>query len=748
MFYSVKAQNNEQIHIHLAKASYVAGERVWFTAYLYYKLAPDDVSTNLFLYLADTSGKIVTPLRLPVFDGVANGSLDLPFNLAQGIYLLCAFTHSQHANKHPDYIKPLFIFNPGSKIDLPSIKQKDFFSIRMRSQILAGVTNQIAFFSSTINNIPVPVNGKLLNSKGQVVTSFQSNFSGIGNFYFIPAEHEFYNIEFKFQDSSKKNYPLIVQPEGVIILINDRKDTKVVTISTSKNLHNKNLFLTGTMNGAGIFKHSFTVNEEFYEVKVPVKELPAGVAYFSVKNEEGKELNTAPTFINNEDSFLNLQLIEDTISALPGKTNVLTLVFPDSVYGNFSASVSGIEKTSISYPHIFSDLLIGQTNLPPSIYFNDKGLLKNDTLNMALQISDLPVSKPEDVIDSNYITIEGKLNNKKNESKGNAIFFLADGKSPGIILQPQINKDGNFVLRNLIFYDATLINYYWEGKGSPEITLTSKDALLKAGQYIPIQKNQFVIDYSMFSDTSLQNTARFIKQELQAHLLSKSTLDTVTVRTKKVSGAEELNRKYAKGLFYHSNLARIVDMVNEPPTKGGNVLDYLQSKISGLLITRLSGSEYKVTSVRGVSLSGEPKVHFFLNESEVTIDYIISTPIQNIAMVKYFPPGASLITGSAGGILAIYSKKPEDFNTRTINLFNGSFTTVGYSPVYDFDTVPLPANSSLLFWEPRIFLNRSQNKYLIRFKNPQGLKKFYLTVEGFTIDGRLLNFKKLIEIKY
>ena len=82
----------ERIYIHYDKEVYLAGETVWFKAYLLAGFVPSDLSANFFIELINGNNQIILQKRFPILSGTAIGNLDLPDSMPAGNYLVRAYT--------------------------------------------------------------------------------------------------------------------------------------------------------------------------------------------------------------------------------------------------------------------------------------------------------------------------------------------------------------------------------------------------------------------------------------------------------------------------------------------------------------------------------------------------------------------------------------------------------------------------------------------------------------------------------
>ncbi len=105
----------EKIHLHTDKNQYVNGERLWLRAHLVNAAThvPDTSSRYVYVELIDSQDSVVTRKRIRHLAGSYEGYIDLDENLAQGEYLLRAYTYFLRS-QGDDYFfkKKIFISDP------------------------------------------------------------------------------------------------------------------------------------------------------------------------------------------------------------------------------------------------------------------------------------------------------------------------------------------------------------------------------------------------------------------------------------------------------------------------------------------------------------------------------------------------------------------------------------------------------------------------------------------------------------
>jgi hypothetical protein len=140
-----------------------------------------------------------------------------------------------------------------------------------------------------------------------------------------------------------------------------------------------------------------------------------------------------------------------------------------------------------------------------------------------------------------------------------------------------------------------------------------------------------------------------------------------------------------------------------------------------------------------------------LNEQQSTTGFIAIIPLHEIALVKYYPPGNSQLSGvGISGVLAVYTKKYDDLLVSSKSVLR-SFVYPGYSESKEFDnyyTQEKPESQGIrttLYWNPNVFFDGTQKDFKFRFANSSVAKRFHINIQGFSSDGKLLHYDKIIE---
>jgi hypothetical protein len=756
----VDAQGRDRIYVQTDKSGYVAGETVWMKAYLLSGLVPGSIGTNLFIDIRNEAGDPIIRERLPVMGGVAMGNIDLPLSLTQGIYYLRAFTRTQpQQDVYSAAVVPIAVFNPKATGNAGAAREHAVIFRPASGYLVAGLANTVYVQAYDQYGHKAAVSGELRSAANEAVTTFKTDERGNALVQFTPAAGASYSAKVSYSDGAVKNFKLPeVHADKVLLSIGNVTNAKLYTITIPENLRNNAaMTIRGYMDDNQIFEKSFAANAERVAARIPVNELPAGLLQLIITDAQQQKLAQASSWVMSDSTLLDATLSLDTVSLKPDAQNVLSLKMPENLIGSFSVSITDADRAYYTdQNNIVTGLLMNQDSRNQS-FIENTDVLDADQLRFAIGNGDwidqsLQAGKKSISIDSGYLTITGKVMNKDNGkplTKGDLTFMFTSKDSATGFASATLDKDGNFILPKMVFEGKQQFRYSLNGNKWTDLKLVVDSAAAAKLYEIPFT-NSIIADRSVFVNNTPSKDVVELSTALVADSISSTGLRAVTVQARKVSPTQQVNDRYTRGIFTNTIGARMLDMINDPPVGGGaNIMEYLQGKILGLVIT-INGDQYSIQSNRQLSLNYMPPTKLFLDEMETTVDFLKTVRAKDVALVKYYPPGMGSFPGvGIAPVLAIYMRKPTDGGSDLAAM--GSFNVNGYLLGKDFVTDFLQANENIaskrqtIYWNPNLKPEENQPVYKIRFNNSATAKRLRVVIEGFTIDGRLLHHEQIIE---
>jgi hypothetical protein len=359
--------------------------------------------------------------------------------------------------------------------------------------------------------------------------------------------------------------------------------------------------------------------------------------------------------------------------------------------------------------------------------------------------------------DGSYITLSGKVtirDTKKPFAEKPLLLLLITADSTRSMQMLSTDKQGYFRLDSMLFFGNSRILFSdIRGKKSQYIDVQLTADSLGRSFTLPAGPAAFFSKQQYASITGPDGLAANFDAVLKAKGVM---LEAVTVKTKKKNPLQELEEKYASGMF-SGDANKTIDLVssNEADTYQ-NIFDYLRFRVPGVQIVT-DGLDYEIYYRQGGTASslGNPQMILYLDEIETDPAVIATIPANQIAMVKLYSSFVGATGNAMGGVLALYTKKGADMNDVMQNAADmvkySGYTVMKefYAPNYSVDKLAAMQedNRITLDWRPDILLNNLNPRVPLTFYNSDRAKSFKVVVEGMTLDGRMLLIEKTIEGK-
>ncbi|MEP6615978.1 MAG: hypothetical protein ABJA57_05335 [Ginsengibacter sp.] len=766
----------EKIHLHFDKDTYVAGETIWFKAYLLSDLLPDTISSSLFIELINPAGKVTVVKNLPIFDGTVIGNIELPDSLPPGFYKLWAYTAWMlNFDNNFLYTKNIFIYDDTG---LPSIPGKnetytvDFFP--EGGNMVADVVNFVAFKGTDGNGLPVSFSGTVEDAKGNSITELKTSHDGMGRFTLLPAASEKYFAQLKFENGKVATVQLPVAAPGVAMHVDrNSKDLRITFLRSPENVRQKqSLIVLGQMENHVAFQTQTVLTGESSIVAIPVSGFPSGILQITLF-ADSKPIQERLTFINNNEYKLLSHMAEDTFNISKHAKNVFTFSVPDTVSGSYSVSITDdsknaelADKDDIVSRFLLSDDIKGYVH-NPSFYFRNDDKASKDALELVMMTNGWRRFRWEELVAGQlpkikflplpFIQISGKVYNADNKDlvRGGDLNFFFTGKSDSTttFFTVPIDQSGEFKIDSLIYSDtATLYsNYNTKNKNKKEVALkldqnsTWPLVNLPAITFLDVTKNIPLPDSLRFKLGKQREQVKYYNEYARKVI----SLKEIKIKTRKKSPEQRVNDRYTTSLFNPIG-ARTVDLVNHPIPNGSKLSNLIRSQFPRVEVQG-SGSSMKIVKSTTTSvMAGKQPVTIYLDEVETDIGYIENLPISEIALLKYTENFT--LAPSNGPAIFIYSKKIEDL-AATSGSYVSKFTFPGYSVTKEFYSpdysvsdagISTRDNRATLYWNPEILLDKSKQKQTFQFYNSDDCHKMKVVIEGFNNAGKLCHLEKML----
>ena len=760
----------EKVYLQTDKNMYAGGETVWFKAYLTGENAPAPFSKTLYAELITDKGAVLQRRTMPVILAGASSDFVLPDSLADTRLYIRAYTAWMlNFDSSLLYVKPLYV------IPKKAIAKKNtaiVYSITFFPEggdMVENIESVIAFKATDQGGTPVVIKGDIVNNSNKKIASFSPEHDGMGTFTLQPLPGETYKAVWK--DKAGKPHETALPPakkDGVVIHISFIEGKLHYTLTRTETAGDAYKKFTVVAQRLQQIQYAAVINlsqKTTVTAPLPTDSIPDGILQVTVFNALMQPVAERLVFINNNNySFItDLHMAEQNMNKRA--RSVLQIDVGGSLLSNLSVAVTDADINPVgkNEENIYSNFLLS-TDIKgyvynPAYYFSgDDDSVKHhlDLVMMTngwrrftwekMLANEWPVIKyqPE-----NNLSIQGKIAGLSRTVLYNrsvtSIFKPRVGELS--YLSFPLNDKGEFSISGLYFFDTAKLYYQLSNDKDKTYTTSASFTFTNSFTKAPLLSKEQLNSYYMPDKTDSSALLKSIglasaKRNDETGLGKTQVLQEVKVVTKTKPLKEKLDEQYTSG-FFGGGDGYTFDIENDLLAQSSfGVLQYLQGKVPGLKVNTNGGAS---ASWRGSNTS------FFLNESPADASMMESINMTDVALIKVFrPPFMGAAGGSAGGAIAVYTKKGASANS--------SFTGLPSTPVYGYSAVRQfysPDYSdkntdaftkdyrTTIYWNPNIYFDQNSRRITLPFYNNDNCKKLRVIVEGINESGVLTREEKI-----
>ncbi len=475
---SIRKNPEEKLFVGTDKWFYSAGETIWFKVFMFdaVSLRPIHEGKNLFLDLTNDKDSVVSRVLLNIGEKRMSGDILLSPNLKEGYYWIRAYTRNILLHdSNGIFVKPVYIINAGNP-DPKSLTEaynktasdaEDTSAPRLLffpegGSIIAGTTATIAFRALNTRGEPLEVSGWVTDTRDSISTNFKTTIPGLGKFSFDAWNPRKYFAHIKWKNNRVITYPLplIDQFASQLSLTEQNSQTIKIRVSLGDSLYNKNkkTYLLGVSRDSLCFAASGT---NMYDVQIPKSSFPKGRATLFLFNEEKEIVSQRSIYIDT--GFTNV--VVETDKSVYGPREKVKLNLNSSAFDGhplgalFTVSVT---DDRFSSPLTEQDIFIGfnpdhielpETGTSAGPDWENKYSLQEIDLIMLMQkklyanwnfnTTDAQANAAYADVDSNLLTVKGKIEGKGNKPVGGCLVYL-QSKTKSIFQNDTTDEKGHF----------------------------------------------------------------------------------------------------------------------------------------------------------------------------------------------------------------------------------------------------------------------------------------------------------------
>lgn len=775
--------DHEWVYTHLNKSSYLQGDDIWFTAYV---LNPANgllnfTTSKLYAELWSPDKKLVNRKILFVNAGTSNHFIHLPDSLPPGTYCFRSYT-SWMLNFYPekDFNNLITILGqqneskietfskknkntplPGSPEKIPYAVPGSDYDIQFLPEsgtFLEGIDNILGIRATDSSGRGIAINGRVLNSENQEISTFSTSGSGITNMS-IPAVSPLpYRAMIILPDSSIRELQLPkAEPNGVVIQVNPFGSKAVwFRMQTNETTRQMNKSFTAMIHANGILFNTYLFNfskSNSVQFKIDKKEITTGIVYATVFDEN--LLPVAERIFYNRGNATRGNLLLKT-RQLSNDSVKLNLCITDSLSGSqFSklslsvlpgGSVLNHFTNSLLAESVFRPALKGYIDNPDS-YFEKTDMqqlvtIDNLLLTQGWRKYDWPTILTDSSCRFTYpfeeaFSIQGSVRNwMKNKPELKSTITLISPMNSIFLLSP-VDSVGKFKFDHLFLNDSTWI-----------IAAASSD-----------KGKNWNRTLQMTVPESFGKTPEF-QQPVTNHLNREESPEKIPRLTKgRILLPEMVVKATKKNPFSDNIYVGMMDKTLELTKENFNRFHSMEMLLMiqfNVRTEQLQSGEYHFNMGRGTtSFAGkdsEPRM--MIDGAKVySAQEILSFPLELVQAVAVNKDGFGGGMDGSSGTIAIQTRSTPLFENNSEASNIKRLLVAGYTPPKKYfepkyiisPGTPDYEKYAAIFWKPDL-LTDSTGQASFNFIVPKEIKTIAVRIEGISSDGKVFLHNQKINL--
>ncbi|MEM6346953.1 MAG: TonB-dependent receptor plug domain-containing protein [Bacteroidota bacterium] len=766
----------EKIYMQLDKDIYLHGEQIWLKLYLVdaYLHQPSFISSVAYVELINAQDSLIVRHTLDVTDGGAPGDILIPKDLSPGTYYLRAYTQWMR-NFGTSFQTSIQILNKEKEEIAPArwrVRQTpDVQFLPEGGHLIGGLTSKVGIKVVGSDGLGRSAEGEILDKDGKVVSSFQTEYKGMGVFSFTPQANDQYTAKVRVEAWEEEIVVKLPKAEtkGYVMEAKASAMFNEINVQASQDLADAEFVLLAQVRGQIVSLVRAKLKGQVYQVSIPNYKIPEGVMTLSLFDPEGKLRAERLIYVRGKD-FLKLDLqtnktryknreaVEVQLSAKDPKGN--------PVAGWFSVSVADIaaywespDRSNIMSQYLLASELQGFVE-EPNYYFSGSSATIDKHLDLLLLTQGWRKIDWEAVIageyqDPTYLIEQGLMitgsavtATNKQAPEGTLISLTIDNIFN--TYSSEVDAEGKFAFAGLGFADTSRLILQGRTKRNKAkyfgLTLdTIPPRKIERYPYFEME----VVD-PLKSDEYISQMERQIEAEAIRDGEYVISIDEVEITGKR---EEDHQQSLTDGGLYREPSYRLM---GEDAPPNFNVFDAIRGRAPGVQVSGNIGA-YSVTMRGGIGLNGIVEAAYILDGTFVdasVLEAIQMSQIERIDILKGAQAAGYGMRGG-GGVVAVYTKDgyvPGGDATERLGVLKTQWpgfhaVRTFYSPDYstEQESHALPDLRTTLYWNPLVQTD-STGQAKLRFYTADTDGAYLITVEGLNGQGYLGHKEEQIEV--
>ena len=290
----------ETTYAHLNKSTYVKGEMMGFTAYVFDKYSKK-ISTetkNLYCTISNSDGQILKKKLLFVENGIASNVFFID-SLPTGTYTFKAYTNwMKNFDENNHYQQSFKVIDTEDNQFIKPVKFSDLdVDLQVLGEgghILFGVPNTIGIIAKNNLGYGIPkAKGQILDNNGLVVSEFKLNHVGITKTLFTPEKGKSYTASIVLDEKIISSPITGIKDLGLVLTLKRIREDIVAELLTNESsfgLFKRKSLKVALHNGENLKLTEFQLKDKNAILKFPKEQWFTGINIITVFDEQNRPI--------------------------------------------------------------------------------------------------------------------------------------------------------------------------------------------------------------------------------------------------------------------------------------------------------------------------------------------------------------------------------------------------------------------------------------------------------------------------
>ena len=469
-FNDYNALYREVAYCHLNKSTFIKGEMIGFSGYVFDKdlKVPSTLTKNLYCVITDNNNKVIKSKMVKVNNGFTNNVFKIDSLFTSGNYTFKAYTNWMKNFDEPNaFVESFRVIDSEVESTIKKTVTENILDAQFLPEggyFVASVKTTVGVIIKDIEGFGISnVEGNVYDSNNKFITKFKTNSLGIGRFLFNPDINQTYVVRINHLNKPFEFNIDTIKPKGISIHVNNSISKLGIAFKTNertlKDIKGK-LFKLIIHNGKEAKGIDVAFNEIDLIKMVDHEELFPGMNIFTLFDENNRPVLERMFFNYKGVNLMSSGTVNYTRLKDSTRISLPFMKLADSTVKKSNISISVLPEETKSYQRHHN--IISYTYLQPYVkgsienaqyYFTNVDSKKKYDLDNLLITQGWSSYNWEDIfnneITDNFVFEDGIELKANQNNKRQSDFILYPLKSNNGLVLNLTEDENSFVVSNL-----------------------------------------------------------------------------------------------------------------------------------------------------------------------------------------------------------------------------------------------------------------------------------------------------------